>query len=893
MSMPGPDHSQHMTIGQLDEEVRQAGEREVSRQHAAAGQPTASGLSTAARAASHPATTTTTTTFRDQVALPADGPPAAEGVHRTTPQVAGSPLPVPHVPAGAAAPVPGAYPQSTVWAFRTPTPSINDPSTQPEGALGLELGTTRLASPRGRATPGTAASTTRIASPRTEDDAPHGASTTTHRVAMEGARARELAPEASATRDAQPPLSDSAQQPVLGLPPVRRIRYAQYGPSTPASEAGNWSILGTLRQALAAGVQSIVTPRTQRAQQLTETELGAFPSSPSPQSAPAPGRRESVASVTSETFAPTAHSSRLRHSVTFDVPDESGNEVSVYDTPTPTVRGGELEDEESEASRTVIAVHSPPPEYSAEEYDTDSSDDRVSEVPEVPEENRDNVSFFDELKKGWYTGWGRPIESDKKGPRRTTNGAQIMAVTATVTDSARTRRAVEEAREAKRPSEDKGKGRDPRERPNEPRTPARPAREEIPAPDAERRRGARAAREQPAREPPETPTPATSRSRAEETPRAAGNTTAETIRQGVRQGRRAAEPVPSRGEITRLDLAAGQPTTTYVRAPKGTNAPSQPPAGILRNMLPRTQTVKTPFLAHGESSRILSTSLTSRGGGGGGGGNGDGGAGGGDPDDDDDADPDANGGDPDGPPDNDDDDEEDEDEEERQRRMIRNLKLPMPSYDGSEDLSKYEAFVYEWDDWLDARQLSERRAVRLMGRALTGDAKEWFMEHVALGTYPWTTPELYQEMYEVFFSDDFREELRNKLMKSKQRGRRVKDFAKDLEKLAIRYPDVDEYAIRRIFWDGADDYIRLFWADKGRSLEFDDINTLMIYALRAEKRERLKKKLTKQSGGYSRSEETSGSNGRSATSSQPSRGNRWRPHGQIECGHDELPSGEL
>ncbi|EJD51362.1 hypothetical protein AURDEDRAFT_159766 [Auricularia subglabra TFB-10046 SS5] len=858
MSMPGPDQSMHMTIDQLDEEVRQAGEREFTRQHAAAGQPNAPGLSTAARAASHPATTTTTTTSRDQVALPADGPPAAEGVPRTTPQVAGSPLRVPHVPAGAAAPVPGTYSRSTVWAPRTPTPSTNDPSTLPEGALGLDLGSTRLASPRGRATPGTAASHTRSADPRTEDDAQRGASTTTHRAAMEGARAGELAPEASVTHDAQPPRSDSAQQPVLGLPPVRRIRYAQYGPSTPAAEAGNWSILGSLRQALAAGVQSIVTPRTQRAQQLAEGELGAIPSSPIPQPAHLRDRRESVASVTSETFAPTAHSSRLRHSVTFDVPDDSGTEVSVYDTPTPTVRGGELEDEESEESRTVIAVHSPPPEYSAEEYDTDSSDDRVSEVPEVPEENRDNVSFFDELKRGWYTGWGRPIDSDKRGPRRTTNGAQVMAVTATVTDSARTRRAVEEAREAKRPSEDKGKGRDPRERPNEPRTPARPAPVVVPAPETERRRSARAEREQPVRESPETPTPQQPRARAPEASRETGNTTAEAIRRGVRQGRTVPEPAPSRGEITRLDLAAGQPTTTYVRAPKGTNAPAQPPAGILRNLLPRTQTVKTPFLAHGEGSRILPASLTSRGGGGGGGGNGDGGAGdGGDPDDDDE-DPDANGGDPDGAPDNDDDDEEDEDEEERQRRMIRNLKLPMPSYDGSEDLSKYEAFVYEWDDWLDARQLSERRAVRLMGRALIGDAKEWFMEHVALGTYPWTTPELYQEMYEVFFSDDFREELRNKLMKSKQRGRRVKDFAKDLEKLAIRYPDVDEYAIRCIFWDSADDYIRLFWADKGRSLEFDDINTLMIYAIRAEKRERLKKKLTKQSGGNSRAVESDG-----------------------------------
>ncbi|EJD32637.1 hypothetical protein AURDEDRAFT_178269 [Auricularia subglabra TFB-10046 SS5] len=117
------------------------------------------------------------------------------------------------------------------------------------------------------------------------------------------------------------------------------------------------------------------------------------------------------------------------------------------------------------------------------------------------------------------------------------------------------------------------------------------------------------------------------------------------------------------------------------------------------------------------------------------------------------------------------------------------------------------------------------------------------MLHVALDDHPWTTQEIYCELWDSCFSDNFREELREKLMKAKQNGRPIKDYAKDLRNLAVRFPDIDEHALKRIFWDGSDAYIQLFWAEKGRSVEYDDIPTLLIYAQRAERRERLRRRL--------------------------------------------------
>ncbi|EJD34385.1 hypothetical protein AURDEDRAFT_76216, partial [Auricularia subglabra TFB-10046 SS5] len=112
-------------------------------------------------------------------------------------------------------------------------------------------------------------------------------------------------------------------------------------------------------------------------------------------------------------------------------------------------------------------------------------------------------------------------------------------------------------------------------------------------------------------------------------------------------------------------------------------------------------------------------------------------------------------------------------------------------------------------------------------------------------------------------------------MKAKQRGRPIKDFAKEIRNLAVRYPDIDEYALRRIFWNGADTYIQLFWTEKGRSLEYDDISTLLIYAQRVEKRERLKKRL----GATSTSVETANPKpaiARSSGGARQARSSNWR-----------------
>ncbi|KZV99865.1 hypothetical protein EXIGLDRAFT_697732 [Exidia glandulosa HHB12029] len=165
------------------------------------------------------------------------------------------------------------------------------------------------------------------------------------------------------------------------------------------------------------------------------------------------------------------------------------------------------------------------------------------------------------------------------------------------------------------------------------------------------------------------------------------------------------------------------------------------------------------------------------------------------------------------------------------------LKVPMPSYDGTPDLDVFEAFAFKWNSWARSKDLTEEESVEYMAHALQGKAAQWFMRYVAGRQHEWTLNRAYSELFNNCFPPMFRERLRRRLLSLRQNGRPVRDFAQDIENLALRFPDIGEYSVKMILWDGVDNYIREFWREKGRSMEFDSFDTLVEYAYRVESRE--------------------------------------------------------
>lgn len=138
----------------------------------------------------------------------------------------------------------------------------------------------------------------------------------------------------------------------------------------------------------------------------------------------------------------------------------------------------------------------------------------------------------------------------------------------------------------------------------------------------------------------------------------------------------------------------------------------------------------------------------------------------------------------------------------------------MPVYSGEADLDLLDAYITKWDFWRSLKGVVGIDATRMTMYTLKGKALKWYMAFVARHADRWNVNQIYNALFEHCFPSSFRAELRDKLMKGKQNGRTIKEFAQDLENLHMRFPEVTDYEIRKIFWDGVDTYIRMFWREK-------------------------------------------------------------------------------
>jgi hypothetical protein len=124
--------------------------------------------------------------------------------------------------------------------------------------------------------------------------------------------------------------------------------------------------------------------------------------------------------------------------------------------------------------------------------------------------------------------------------------------------------------------------------------------------------------------------------------------------------------------------------------------------------------------------------------------------------------------------------------------------------------------------------------IKILVNFMWGKASRFFMKHVALCQKDWTLKSIYEALFNYCFPPDFKLQLREQLTRAKQGKNDVRDFQRDLETLAVRFPDVTERQIRQIFWSGIRGYLRLHLVEKGLNPEHSSIQKLVKYASRHE-----------------------------------------------------------
>jgi hypothetical protein len=158
--------------------------------------------------------------------------------------------------------------------------------------------------------------------------------------------------------------------------------------------------------------------------------------------------------------------------------------------------------------------------------------------------------------------------------------------------------------------------------------------------------------------------------------------------------------------------------------------------------------------------------------------------------------------------------------EREERKAMERHKVTAPSvYDGKPDLMVFDKWTYEVNNWVRLGKYRDVTALRLLVSYVSGEAGEFFMNFVANNERSWTINTMYEALFDYCFPMDFKDRLRARLTHSIQGKRRIRDFVRDVERLAARFPDVNERAVIQTVWNGMRQSIRLRLIEWGISAE--------------------------------------------------------------------------
>ena len=131
-----------------------------------------------------------------------------------------------------------------------------------------------------------------------------------------------------------------------------------------------------------------------------------------------------------------------------------------------------------------------------------------------------------------------------------------------------------------------------------------------------------------------------------------------------------------------------------------------------------------------------------------------------------------------------------------------------PKWDGTPDIHEFESWVFEVETWQKISEFSDEVALLLATRFLAGEALSFFMYYVAADLKEWTMERLFDSLFHYCFPGHCKTHLRGILERTKQGQRGVRNFVREIQKLASRLGNVSDFALAQIFWYGLNTDLR-------------------------------------------------------------------------------------
>ncbi|TFY52877.1 hypothetical protein EVG20_g10362 [Dentipellis fragilis] len=165
-----------------------------------------------------------------------------------------------------------------------------------------------------------------------------------------------------------------------------------------------------------------------------------------------------------------------------------------------------------------------------------------------------------------------------------------------------------------------------------------------------------------------------------------------------------------------------------------------------------------------------------------------------------------------------------------------NAKVDPPFvYNGEPNYTLYQKWILEAKDWLKLSFIRHKNRVACLKKYLSGRAHSFYMRDVARCPSNWTLARFLEALFDHCFLTNFREIQREKYFAFSQRGHPIRNYRRDLEELADSVGHIAKCDFTIRFWHGADQYLRVRWAEIGLDPETASTDQLERAAERFER----------------------------------------------------------
>ncbi|EJD33521.1 hypothetical protein AURDEDRAFT_177391 [Auricularia subglabra TFB-10046 SS5] len=183
--------------------------------------------------------------------------------------------------------------------------------------------------------------------------------------------------------------------------------------------------------------------------------------------------------------------------------------------------------------------------------------------------------------------------------------------------------------------------------------------------------------------------------------------------------------------------------------------------------------------------------------------------------------------------------DDDDDDLRARRKLVSQMKIKHPRvYDGRADVDVFDHWCYEVDLWKTMNGVRTKWVIALLSGFLSDKALRWFMNNIVMSKEKWTMRKIYDELFDHCFPSDFKLMLRKRFAQSTQGQRDVREFARDIQVLSRRFPDIGERQLIQVLWEGVHAYIRSKWFDYRFNIDENSFEQLVSAAEQFEKGER-------------------------------------------------------